>query len=71
MLALDYNDFVSAKLKTYAILGDRGEHNFTFRVTDGLDNGVIQTVPVRVESDFISYLDHSLQCQNPIYSIPI
>ncbi len=53
MLALDYNDFVSAKLKTYAILGDRGEHNFTFRVTDGLDNGVIQTVPVRVESDYI------------------
>jgi len=53
MLALDYNDFLSAKLKTYAILGDRGEHNFTFKVTDGLDNGLIQTIPVRVESDYI------------------
>jgi len=53
MLALEYNDFVSAKLKAYAILGDRGDHNFTFRVTDGLDNGLIQTIPVRVESDYI------------------
>jgi len=53
MLALEYNDFVSAKLKTYAILGDRGDHNFTFKVTDGLNNGVVQTIPVRVESDYI------------------
>ncbi len=59
MLALDYNDFVSAKLKTYAILGDRGEHNFTFRVTDGLHPGVIQTVPVRVESDYIVPRPHN------------
>jgi hypothetical protein len=53
MLALEYIDFKSAKLKTYAILGDRGEHNFTFTVTDGIKNGVVQTVPVRVKSDYI------------------
>ena len=53
MLSLEYNDFTSAKLKTYAILGDRGDHNFTFKVTDGLDNGIIQKIPVKVVSDYI------------------
>ena len=52
MLALDYNSFVSAKLKAYAILGDRGEQNLTFRVTDGLDSGTIQNIPVTVTSDY-------------------
>jgi len=53
MLALEYNDFISAKLKAYAILGDRGEHNFTFSVSDGLDNGVIHKVPVTITTDYI------------------
>ena len=53
MLSLKYNDFTSAKLKTYAILGDRGEHNLTFTVSDGLDSGVTQTIPVKVTSDYI------------------
>jgi hypothetical protein len=53
MLSLEYNDFVSAKLKTYAILGDRGEHNLTFTVSDGLYNGVVQKIPVTVTSDYI------------------
>ncbi len=52
MLALEYQDLVSAKLKTYAILGDRGEHAFNFTVSDGLYNDVIQTLPVTVTSDY-------------------
>jgi len=44
MLALTYQDMKSAKLKTYAILGDRGDQNFTFRVTDGLINSEVQTL---------------------------
>ena len=52
MLALTYQDLKSAKLKTYAILGDRGDQNFTFRVTDGLINSEVQTLAVRVESDY-------------------
>jgi len=52
MLALTYQDMKSAKLKTYAILGDRGDQNFTFRVTDGLINSEVQTLAVRVESDY-------------------
>ncbi|NEW59819.1 hypothetical protein GSY74_00865 [Sulfurovum sp. bin170] len=52
MLALEYNSFVSAKLKAYAILGDRGEQNLTFRVTDGLHSGSIHNVPVTVTSDY-------------------
>ncbi|CAA6809463.1 MAG: Unknown protein, partial [uncultured Sulfurovum sp.] len=53
MLALEYQSLVSAKLKTYAILGDRGDQNFTFTVTDGLDSGRVQTVPVKVTSDYV------------------
>ncbi|CAA6808401.1 MAG: Unknown protein [uncultured Sulfurovum sp.] len=53
MLALEYQDFVSAKLKAYAILGDRGDQNFTFTVTDGLNPSSVQTVPVTVTSDYI------------------
>jgi len=52
MLSLKYNDFVSAKLKTYAILGDRGEHNLTFTISDGLNNNVVQTIPITVTSDY-------------------
>ena len=53
MLALEYQNFVSAKLKAYAILGDRGNQNFTFTVTDGLNPSSIQKVPVTVTSDYI------------------
>ncbi len=53
MLALDYNNFISARLKTYAILGDRGDHNFTFTVSDGLSYDKIETIPVTVTSDYI------------------
>ena len=53
MLSLEYNDFSSAKIKTYAILGDRGDQNFTFTVSDGLDSGTTQTIPVKVTSDYI------------------
>lgn len=53
MLALEYQDFVSAKLKAYAILGDRGDQNFTFNVTDGLSSGSVQKIPVKVTSDYI------------------
>lgn len=52
MLALEYQDFRSAKLKTYAILGDRGEHNFQFTVTDGITSSQVQQVPVTVTSDY-------------------
>jgi len=53
MLALEYNDFVSARLKTYAILGDRGEQNLTFTITDGLNSGTTQKVPVTVTTDYV------------------
>ncbi len=53
MLALEYIDFVSAKLKAYAMLGDRGEHNFTFSISDGLDSGIIYKVPVTITTDYI------------------
>ena len=53
MLALEYQDFVSAKLKTYAILGDRGDQNFTFSITDGVHVGTTQKVPVTVTSDYV------------------
>lgn len=52
MLALEYQSLVSAKLKAYAILGDRGDQNFTFSVSDGLDNGKIYHVPVTVTTDY-------------------
>jgi len=53
MLSLEYNDFTSAKIQTYAILGDRGDQNFTFTISDGLNSGTSQTVPVKVTSDYI------------------
>ena len=62
MLSLEYNDFVSAKLKTYAILGDRGEHNLTFTISDGLDTTIVQRIPVTVTSDYI--------VPNPISTLP-
>lgn len=52
MLALEYVDFNSAKLETYAILGDRGDQEFHFTVTDGESTATSQTLPVRVESDY-------------------
>jgi len=52
MLALEYQSLVSAKLKAYAMLGDRGDHNFTFSVSDGLDNGVVYNVPVTITTDY-------------------
>jgi len=53
MLALEYNNFNSAKIQTYAILGDRGDQNFTFTVSDGLSSGVTETIPVKVTSDYV------------------
>jgi hypothetical protein len=53
MMALEYNDFTSARIKTYAILGDRGDQNFTFTVSDGLSTSTTQSVPVKVTSDYI------------------
>jgi hypothetical protein len=51
MLALEYQDFLSAKLETYAILGDRGDRSFRFRMSDGEDhNG--QEVTVNVTSTY-------------------
>lgn len=49
MLALTYQDFNSAKLKTYAILGDRGNQQFTFNVTDGHSSNNTQTIDLTVE----------------------
>jgi hypothetical protein len=53
MLALEYINFESAKLKAYAMLGDRGEHYFTFSISDGLDSGLIYKVPVTITTDYI------------------
>lgn len=53
MLALEYNNFKSAKLKTYAILGDRGDQNFTFTVNDGLNSASTTKIPVTVTSDYV------------------
>lgn len=51
MLALEYADFNSAALKTYAILGDRGTRQFAFKVTDG-DASSTQYVDVTVNSNY-------------------
>lgn len=53
MLSLDYQDFNSALIETYAILGDRGEREFEFVVTDGLTNPELQRVPVTVTSTYV------------------
>ncbi len=52
MLSLEYQSLVEAKLKAYAILGDRGDHNFTFTLSDGLDSGVIHKIPVTITTDY-------------------
>ncbi len=52
MLALDYQGFTSARLQTYAILGDRGNREFELVVTDGL-SGTTQKIPVTVTSDYV------------------
>ncbi len=62
MLALEYQNFRSAKLQTYAILGDRGEHNFEFTVTDGNTSSQVQQVPVTVTSDY--------QVPRPVSTMP-
>jgi hypothetical protein len=53
MLSLDYQDFTSALIETYAILGDRGDREFEFVVTDGLTNSEIQRVPVTITSTYV------------------
>ncbi len=51
MLALEYDSFTAARIETYAILGDRGNQNFSFYVTDGAD-GSVQNVPVTITTDY-------------------
>ncbi|MGB1012250.1 MAG: hypothetical protein ACPGVP_21220, partial [Thiolinea sp.] len=51
MLALEYDSFTAARIETYAILGDRGEKNFEFYVTDAA-SGSTQQVPVTITSDY-------------------
>lgn len=53
MLALEYDSLTSARVRSYAVLGDRGERAFEFLVSDGQRNSDVQTVPVRVESDYL------------------
>ena len=53
MLALEYDSFTSARVRTYAILGDRGQRQFEFVVTDGQANSQIQRVPVNVNSTYV------------------
>ena len=53
MLSLEYQSLTSAKLQTYAILGDRGEQNLSFIVSDGLGNSSTQNIPVTVTSDYL------------------
>jgi len=53
MLTFEYTSLNSAKMQTYAILGDRGEQNLTFGVTDGLRISARQTIPLTVTSDYI------------------
>jgi hypothetical protein len=64
MIALEYQEhsFNSAKLKTYAILGDRGQQNFEFTTTDGISSSNIQKVPVTVTSDY--------QVPRPLSTLP-
>ncbi len=52
MVAFDYYSFNQAAIQTYAILGDRGQRNLEFILTDGLETAV-QRVPVTVVSDYI------------------
>jgi len=54
MLSLEYESLTSARLKTYAILGDRGEQELSFTVTDGLQSSTSQTIPLTITSDYIS-----------------
>ncbi|CAA6816244.1 MAG: Unknown protein [uncultured Sulfurovum sp.] len=52
MLDLNYTSFNSATLQTYAILGDRGEHNLTFSITDGITASTTQKLEVTITSDY-------------------
>ena len=52
MVAFDYYSFTQAAIQTYAILGDRGQKNLEFILTDGLET-TVQRVPVTVTSDYI------------------
>lgn len=52
MISLDYYSFSQASILTYAILGDRGSRTFEFLVSDGLDNPVVQNIPVEIYSDY-------------------
>ncbi len=53
MLALEYDSFTSARVQTYAILGDRGQREFEFVVSDGQANSQTQRVPVTVTSTYV------------------
>lgn len=53
MLAIDYQSFTSAMIETYAILGDRGDREFEFLVTDGQTNSQVQRVPVTVTTTYV------------------
>jgi hypothetical protein len=52
MLALEYDSLTAARVRSYAILGDRGDREFEFSVSDGERSSNLQSVPVRVESDY-------------------
>jgi hypothetical protein len=53
MLSISYDSFTSAQVQTFAILGDRGEREFEFLVSDGQTNSEVQRVPVTVTSNYI------------------
>jgi hypothetical protein len=52
MVAFDYYSFTQAAIQSYAILGDRGQKQLEFILTDGLETAV-QRVPVTVTSDYV------------------
>ena len=53
MLAIDYQDFTSAMIETFAILGDRGDRQFEVLVSDGLGSSTTHTIPVTVTSTYV------------------
>lgn len=53
MTALDYYSFTQAAIQSYAILGDRGQRDFEFLLSDGLDTAAVQRIPVTVTSDYV------------------
>jgi hypothetical protein len=52
MLALQYDSFSSAKIKTYAILGDRGEQDLEFVISDGMRVNTNEKLKVTITSDY-------------------